>query len=212
MNMMIQKNVLTLLLVVCVFYGCSRMVKEEPYLSSEQTEGVSVPEGKDSPNTSNALEIPSIPEKNQNSDSPPSIRPPAISFVSRRSRDERVNIVERNDLPVLEIIGIEDDMWDLMQKVRLENWEVRNSDQSTCKQVLYFTDLEFQRVEERGFFKRIFSAASKYEDQSGLYSIQCAQANNRNTIIMQGVDGQPLHAQAVDQLLGELFNLATAGQ
>ncbi|WP_395374492.1 hypothetical protein [Marinicella sp. W31] len=211
MKMMIQKKVLTLLLALCAFYGCSRMVKEEPYLTSEQSSGVSVPEGKDSPNTSNALEIPPIPEENQ-SGTEPDIRPPAISFVSRRSRDERVNIVERNDLPVLEIVGTDDDMWALMQKVSLTNWEVRNADQDSCKQVLYFTDLEFQKVEDRGFFKRIFSAAAKYEDQSGLYSIQCAQANNRNTIVMQGLDGQPLHAQAVDQLMGELFNLIATDQ
>ena len=208
---MIQKNVLTLLLVLFAFYGCSRMVKEEPYLSSEQSDGITVPDGKDSPNTSNALTIPSIPEENQ-AGTEPDIRPPAISFVSRRSRDERVNIVERDNLPVLEVVGTDDDMWALMQQVQLSNWEVRNSDPDSCKQVLYFTDLEFQRNEERGFFKRIFSAAAEYEDQSGLYSLQCSQANNRNTVVMQGVDGQPLHAQAVDQLLGELFNQAIADQ
>ena len=187
------------------------MVKEDPYLTSETSQGVTVPEGKDSPNTSNALEIPSIDAESKG-ESPPDIKPPSISFVSRRSRDERVNIVERDNLPVLEIIGTDQNMWSLMEQVNLPNWEVRNSDQDSCKQVLFFTDLENEKIEDRGFIKRIFTASRDYEDQSGLYSIECTEVNNRDVIVMRGVDTQPLHAQAVDQLLGELFKLATAGQ
>jgi len=187
------------------------MVKEDPCRTSGNSQGVTVPEDKDSPNTSNALEIPTIDVDNKG-ETPPDIKPPSISFVSRRSRDERVNIVERNNLPVLEIISTDQSMWNLMEQVNLPNWEVRNSDQDSCKQVLYFTDLENERIEDRGFFKRIFSSGGDYEDQSGLYSLECTEVNNRDVIVMRGVDTQPLHAQAVDQLLGELFKLATAGQ
>lgn len=194
----------TLALLTCVA-GCSKMIKEEPYLTASTSKELSPAGDNDMPNTSNNLSIPNVNQSNQGV---PNDRPPEMAFARKRSQQEDIVISELNGKPTVEIYN-DTSPWELMIINFGSHWRIENEDPENCQVTLRYNDPIGKEVSEQGFFKRIFTAQSKYVDLSGIYQLKCHIENNRNLITFQTEAGQNPSSHVVDDLFAHIFQKAT---
>lgn len=193
---------LSLLLV-----NCSRLVKEEPYLQAQSTDGLDTVEGLDMPRTSNNLIIPEVDAEGQNV--APDSRPPEMTFARKRSDDEGVVIIESNGMPTIEIFN-DKDAWELMTGDHGYNWQLLEEDKDNCQATFRFYDPIIDDVENVNFFKKLFTINSSYVDRSGEYVLTCLKLPQKQQIWLQTLDFEAPSAYVVDDLFNHIFEAATA--
>ncbi len=194
-----------LLSLLTLTTACSKMVKEEPYLSADKEKTLSQVEGHDMPNTNHALSIPAV---NKAHDGVPNDKPPAMAFARKRSQDENVIINENQGRPTLELYN-DISPWELMIADYGSNWLLQSEDPENCEVTLLYSDpIAADRAQE-GFFKRFFGTRSKYEDKSGQYRLNCLVEANKNLITVSKADGSAASAHVVDDIFAHIFVKAT---
>lgn len=186
--------------------SCKHMVKEEPYLKSTQSETISLPEHLDSPNQSNTLDIPK--KTASHGSMQPDIKPPEIGFINKRSNDERINILEINNIATLQILKHGVKPWLIMEQLALENWTILEKKPAACLMIIQYQDPDKEEKENTGFFKRMFTK-HRTPDLTSRYVIKCQETDNKSTITAERTDNEKPNAILIDQLLGTLFNIAT---
>lgn len=190
------------ILCLCLLLGaCSKFVKEEPYLSSQETKMLESSNDSDLPNSNNSLKIPDI---NSSNESEPDISPPEMSFARKRSQDESVTITDDQGYPAL-MIHKKTDLWNLMTSNLGENWQITDQNADSCEVSLSFSDPDIAEINEAGFFKRIFTKKLTVADHSGDFKISC----QKQKIIMKTASGNIPSAIAVDNLFGRFFDVVT---
>ncbi len=200
-----------LFLIVSLLFivsGCSRFIKEEPYLQAQQTEPLKKVDGLDLPQDTGQLSIPEI-DRSFEPITLDSVKPPEMAFAKRRSADENVIIIDDDGVPTLELYN-DKDAWQLMNGDLGDNWYAIEANEADCQVILYFDDPINQTVEDQGFFKRLFSFKSRYVDRSGQYVLTCLKLPQKQQIWMQTMDFKAPSAFVVDDLFNHLFNAAVA--
>jgi len=186
--------------------GCSRMVKEEAYLSAESTAPLKAAGEQDLPRTSNNLDIPQVPAGV--SQVAPDSKPPEMAFARKRSDDENVVIIESQGMPTIEIFN-DKDAWELMMGDHGYNWLLLDEDEENCQATLRFYDPITEDVESQNFFKKLFTINSNYVDRSGDYILTCLKLPQKQQIWLQTVDFQAPSSYVVDDLFSHIFEAAT---
>ncbi len=206
MNAMLKT--LCIISLSLLLINCSRLVKEEPYLQAQETEGLQAVEGFDMPRTSHGLDVPEVPAEAANA--APDSRPPEMSFARKRSDDENVVIIESNGMPTIEVYN-DKDAWDLMLGDHGYNWQLLDEDPENCQATFRFYDPIIEEVESTNFFKKLFSINSSYIDRSGEYVLTCLKLPQKQQIWLQTLDFEAPSAYVVDDLFNHIFDAATEG-
>jgi hypothetical protein len=205
MNSMLKTLLLIGLSLLMV--NCSRLVKEEPYLQAQSTDGLDALDGFDMPRTSNNLDIPEV--NAEDSKVAPDSRPPEMTFARKRSSDENVVIIESNGMPTMEIYN-DKDAWDLMLGDHGYNWQLLDEDEENCQATFRFYDPIIEEVESVNIFKKLFTINSSYIDRSGEYVLTCLKLPQKQQIWLQTLDFEAPSAYVVDDLFNHIFDAATA--
>ena len=151
-----MKSFATFMALTAVLFflaGCSRMVKEEPYLTASNTQELTPVENLDLPRTTNSLEIPKV--EAEGAAVAPDSRPPEMAFAKRRSEDENVVIIESGGMPIIEIFN-DKDAWELMMGDHGYNWQLLDEDEENCQATYRFYDPIAEEVADTNFFKKLF--------------------------------------------------------
>ena len=193
--------------VLFILPGCSRMVKEEPYLTADHSQALSPVENLDLPRTTNSLEIPDF--EAEGSEVAPDSRPPEMAFAKRRSEDENVVIIESGGMPTIEIFN-DKDAWELMMGDHGYNWQLLDEDEENCQATYRFYDPIAEEVADTNFFKKLFTLNSSYIDRSGEYILTCLRLPQKQQIWLQTLDFEAPSSYVVDDLFNHLFEAATA--
>lgn len=193
-----------------IISGCSRIIKEEPYLQAQQAPPLQKVDGLDLPQDTGQLAIPEV-----NDSFEPitldTVRPPEMAFAKRRSSDENVVIIDADGVPTIELYN-DKDAWQLMNTNLGDNWFVLESNEADCQMTLYYDDPINQAVKDQGFFKKLFTFESSYIDRSGQYVLTCLKLPQKQQIWIQTLDFEAPSAFVVDDLFNQLFNTAVSGE
>jgi len=188
--------------------GCSRFIKEDPYIQAQQTAPLKKVDGLDLPKDTGQLSIPDV----KGSYEPitlDTVRPPEMAFAKRRSSDENVVIIDADGVPTIELYNNKD-AWQLMNGDLGGNWYTIEANEADCQVTLYYDDPINHTVEEQGFFKRLFTFKSNYIDRSGQYVLTCLKLPQKQQIWVQTLDFDTPSAFVVDDLFNHLFNAAVS--
>ncbi len=195
----------TIISLLTLISACSRMVKEEPYLTASSSKTLSAANDSDMPNTNNNLDIPVVDEAH---DGVPNDRPPAMAFAKKRSQSEDIVITDLNGKPTIEIYN-QTSPWELMIADFGQHWTLLDEDPENCVVKLNYSDPIATEIKEEGFFKRVFTTRSRYEDQSGNYHLNCIIENSRHLITLTTPAGEAPSSHVVDDLFAHIFENAT---
>ncbi|MCB1582709.1 MAG: hypothetical protein R3E90_15955 [Marinicella sp.] len=199
-------KILCIISLSMLLVNCNRLVKEEPYLQAQETDGLQAVEGFDMPRTSHNLDVPDV--ATTASTSAPDSRPPEMSFARKRSDDENVVIIETNGMPTIEIYN-DKDAWELMMGDHGYNWQLLEEDADNCQMTYRFYDPIIEEVENVNFFKKLFTINSSYIDRSGEYVLTCLKLPQKQQIWLQTLDFEAPSAYVVDDLFNHIFDAAT---
>ncbi|MCW8870062.1 MAG: hypothetical protein OQK49_05100 [Proteobacteria bacterium] len=202
------KHILLTVSLLLTINGCSRIVKEEPYIHAEQTAPLKKVDGLDLPQDTGQLAIPEV-NGNYEPITLDTIRPPEMAFAKRRSNDENVVIIDADGVPTIEIYN-DKDAWQLMNGNLGDNWYIVDSNEADCQLTLYYDDPINQTVEDQGFFKKLFTFESNYIDRSGQYVLTCLKLPQKQQIWVQTLDYKSPSAFVVDDLFNQLFSAAVS--
>lgn len=189
-----------------VLANCSRLVKEEPYLEAETNDTLNPVADIDLPRTSNNLDIPAV--KVTGDGIAPDSKPPEMAFARRRSGDENVVIIESGGMPTIEIFN-DQDAWNLMLGDHGYNWQLLDEDPENCQATFRFYDPIAEEVENKNFFKKLFTINSSYLDRSGEYILTCLKLPQKQQIWLQTLDYEAPSSYVVDDLFTHIFTAAT---
>ncbi len=195
-----------LISLCCTLINCSRIVKEEPYLTAKSTNELEPVPGKDLPRTNNSLEIPTVEAEGESV--APDSRPPDMAFARRRSSDENVVIIESGGMPTIEIFN-DQDAWELMLGDHGYNWLLLEEDPDNCQATFRFYDPITEEVESKNFFKKLFTINSSYIDRSGEYVLTCLKLPQKQQIWLQTIDFEAPSSYVIDDLFTHIFDAAT---
>ena len=192
--------------ICCVLVNCKRMIKEEPYLQAKSTQILTSIDGSDLPRTSNSLRIPEVSATG--SGVAPDSKPPEKAFARRRSGDENVVIIESGGMPTIEIFN-QQDAWNLMLGDHGYNWQLLDEDSENCQATFRFYDPITEEVQNKGFFKKLFTLGNDYTDRSGEYVLTCLKLPQKQQIWLQTPDFEAPSSYVVDDLFTHIFEAAT---
>jgi|SRR5690554_3163806 len=202
-----MKPISRMLLILVVLSGCSRIIKEEPYIEAHQTPPLQKIEGLDLPADTGQLAIPEVKSENQQL-TPEANRPPEMTFSKRRSDNENVVILDVDGVPTMELFN-DKDAWQLMTGDFGSQWQIIELNEADCQVTLHYEDPIIETVDKQGFFKKLFTFKSRYIDRSGLYVLTCLKLPQKQQIWIQTNDFQSPSAFVVDDLFNSLFSAAT---
>lgn len=202
-----KSQVILIASLLVITSGCSRIIKEEPYLQAEQKQPLKPVEGMDLPQHTGQLSIPEV----KGSFEPitlDTVRPPEMAFAKRRSSDENVVIIDADGVPTIEIYNNQD-AWELMNGDLGQHWFIIESNEEDCQLTLHYDDPINTTVENQGFFKKLFTFESNYIDRSGQYVLTCLKLPQKQQIWLQTLDYKAPSAFVVDDLFSYIFSAAS---
>ncbi len=199
-----MKKILILLVLAISLNACRFIDTREKYVDERAATPLTIPDGLDKPNSTSTLEIPQAAE-NKTVNESSRVPPPDMPIRKKQSDDGTKRIDVRKGFPVIVAQVSKSAMWQAMNSMQMENWEISDSDESNCQVQLKYTDADAEERKNANFIKKIFTRDGYYTDYSGLFSLTCTQSGKVVETTFKKSDGSRAKSFLVDTVLENLY-------
>ncbi len=201
-----MKKILLLAVIAVLLSSCKYVKTQEPYLKAEVAPDLKIPEGVDKPNSTSTLAVPHA-KNGEVFEKGADIAPPDMPIRTRQSEKGILRIENVNGFPVLTTLKNQAEVWTAMTAVKLENWEMKDTDKESCKVVLSYDDQDARERENAGFLKKLFTRDKYYTDYSGDFALTCSKTGKLVQVKFAKIDGSAAKSFLSDNIMSKLYSL-----
>ena len=201
-----MKKILLLAVITILLSSCKYIKTQEPYLNAEVAPELKIPEGVDKPNSTSTLAVPHA-KNGEVFAKGVDIAPPDMPIRTRQSEKGILRVENVKGFPVLTALKNQNEVWEAMKTVKLENWTIKETDDDSCKVILSYDDQDAREREKAGFFKKLFTRDKYYTDYSGDFMLTCAKNGKVMQVKFAKVDGTAAKSFLADNIMTKLYSL-----
>ena len=199
-----MKKLISLIPLAILLNGCRYIDTSEKYIDEQPSKPLIIPAGVDKPNSTSTLEIPDVKDKRKVTEAS-RVAPPDMPFRKKQSDDGKKRIEVKNGLPVLIAQVSKDKMWNAMNSIKLENWEITDSNVDTCEVIIKYTDAEAEERKKANFLKKMFTRDNYYTDYSNSFKLNCQSSGNITEMTFSQKDGHKPKSFLVDTVMENIY-------
>jgi|GEM_PF-5227931 len=200
-----MKKLLLIITAALLLNGCRYINTEEKYVDAKESPVLTIPEGVDTPNSTATLNIPKAQSQEGVTDIT-NRTPPDMPIRTKQADDGKVRIENIAGFPVLTTQSTQDQVWQVMSKVTLDNWSVSNTDEEQCSVYLKYDDPAAREREESGAIKKFFTRAKYHSDYTGEYNLTCSNKGSVIEVKFSKNDGTTAKSFLADNVMNAIYD------